>query len=231
MTRGVFVTGTDTGVGKTLCACALIHALVDRNLDVMPMKPVAAGAVVHDGGWANEDTIALLRAAGRDGARAPDANPVLLREPMAPHIAAMREGREITMEPILAAYERLRANAGFVVVEGVGGFRVPLSPTLDTVDMARGFALPVVLVIGLRLGCLSHTLLTAQAIHAAGLPLAGWIANSIDPDMLVREENIQALRERLDAPLLGEIPFSEHPIAPALARHLDVVPLIGESRA
>jgi dethiobiotin synthetase len=227
----VFVTGTDTGVGKTLCACALIHALVGRGLDVMPMKPVAAGAVVHDGGWANEDTIALLRAAGRDGARASDANPILLREPMAPHIAAARERREITMEPILAAYERLRASAGFVVVEGVGGFQVPLSPTLDTVDMARAFALPVVMVVGLRLGCLNHALLTAQAIDAAGLPFAGWIANAIDPEMVVREENIAALRERLGAPLLGEIAFSEHPIAPALARHLDVGPLIGKGRA
>src|SRR5258706_5420231 len=99
LSRGVFVTGTDTGVGKTLCACALIHALVNRGLDVMPMKPVAAGAVVHAGGWANEDTIALLRAAGRDEARAADANPVLLREPMAPHIAAARERRGLTPEP------------------------------------------------------------------------------------------------------------------------------------
>lgn len=231
MTQGVFITGTDTGVGKTLCACAIIHALVDRGLDVMPMKPVAAGAVVHDGGWANEDTIALLRAAGREGARAADANPILLREPMAPHIAAARERREITLEPIVAAYERVRSNAGFVVVEGVGGFRVPLSPTLDTVDMARAFALPVVLVVGLRLGCLNHALLTAQAVRASGLRLAGWIANAIDAEMAAREENVAALRERLGAPLLAQIPFTELPLAPALARHVDVAPLIGEGSA
>jgi dethiobiotin synthetase len=231
VTRGVFVTGTDTGVGKTLCACALIHALVDRGLDVMPMKPVAAGAVVHDGGWANEDTIALLRAAGREGARAADANPVLLREPMAPHIAAARERREITLEPILEAYERMRADSSFVVVEGVGGFRVPLSPRLDTADMARAFGLPVVLVVGLRLGCLNHALLTAQAVRASGLRLAGWIANAIDPEMAVREENVAALRERLDAPLLAQIPFTELPVAPALARRVDVAPLIGERGA
>ena len=231
MTHGVFVTGTDTGVGKTLCSCALIHALVGRGLDVMPMKPVAAGAIMHDGGWANEDTIALLRAAGRDGARAGDANPVLLREPMAPHIAAARERREITLEPILAAYERVRANAGFILVEGVGGFRVPLSATLDTAQMARAFALPVVLVVGMRLGCLNHALLTAEAIQGSGLRLAGWIANAIDPDMAVREENVAALRERLAAPLLGQVPFDEHPVAPALARYLDVAPLIAESGA
>ena len=226
MTRGVFITGTDTGVGKTLVACALIHALVDRGIEVVPMKPVAAGAMVHDGGWANEDTIALLRAAGRDTTRVPDANPVLLREPMAPHIAAARERREITLEPILAAYERLRENAQFVVVEGVGGFRVPLSATLDTAGMARAFALPVVLVVGLRLGCLNHALLTADAIRDTGLTLAGWIANAIDPEMEVREENVDALRERLGAPLLGEIPHSPRPVAPALARHLDVTPLL-----
>ena len=230
MTRGVFITGTDTGVGKTLVACALIHALVDRGIEVVPMKPVAAGAMVHDGGWANEDTIALLRAAGRDTARVPDANPVLLREPMAPHIAAARERREITLEPILAAYGRLRENAPFVVVEGVGGFRVPLSATLDTAEMARAFALPVVLVVGLRLGCLNHALLTADAIRDTGLALAGWIANAIDPEMEVREENVAALRERLGAPLLGEIPHSPRPVAPALARYLDVTPLL-ESRA
>jgi dethiobiotin synthetase len=226
MTRGVFITGTDTGVGKTLAACALVHALVDSGLEVAPMKPVAAGAIVHDGGWANEDTIALLRAAGRDAARTPDANPVLLREPMAPHIAAARERREITLEPIVAAYERLRATAQFVVVEGVGGFRVPLSATLDTADMARAFALPVVLVVGLRLGCLNHALLTADAIRDSGLTLAGWIANAIDPEMEAREENVAALRERLSAPLLGEIPYSPRPVPPALARYLDVTALL-----
>jgi dethiobiotin synthetase len=127
---------------------------------------------------------------------------------------------------LFRAYERLRADASFVVVEGVGGFRVPLSASLDTADMARAFALPVVLVVGLRLGCLNHALLTADAIRGAGLALAGWIANAIDPEMAVREENVAALRERLAAPLLGELPHSPRPVAPALARHLDVTPLL-----
>jgi dethiobiotin synthetase len=231
VTGGIFVTGTDTGVGKTLAACALIHALVDRGIDVLPMKPVAAGAVVHSGGWANEDTIALLRAAGRDESRCGEANPVLLREPMAPHIAARREGREITLAPLLEALERLRASADFIVVEGVGGFRVPLSDSLDTVDMARAFNLPVVLVVGVRLGCLNHALLTADAVRASGLTLAGWIANGIDPRMAVADENVEALAQRLRAPLLGRLPHMPQPIAPALARHLDVSVLLGESRA
>lgn len=231
MKRGVFVTGTDTGVGKTLVACALIHALVDRGIGVAPMKPVAAGAVVHDGGWANEDTIALLRAAGRDRGHVADANPVLLREPMAPHIAAGRERRTITLEPIVEAFARLRDAGDFIVVEGVGGFRVPLSDSLDTVDMARAIDLPVILVVGLRLGCLNHALLTCDAIRAGGLPLAGWIANAIDPAMSVADENVEALRARLPAPLLGRLPHMPQPIAPALARHLDVSALLGESRA
>ena len=229
--NGVFVTGTDTGVGKTLAACALIHALADRGVAAMPMKPVAAGAVVHDGGWANEDTIALLRAAGLDAARATEVNPVLLREPMAPHIAAEREKRAITLEPILEAFERLRAESKFVVVEGVGGFRVPLSGSLDTVDLARRIGLPVVLVVGLRLGCLNHALLTAHAIRAAGLHLAAWIANGIDPQMAVADENVEALRARLEAPLLGRLPYDAQPLAPAMARYLDVSPLVGEGGA
>ena len=226
MSAGFFVTGTDTGVGKTLCACALIHALIERRVDVMPMKPIAAGAVVHDGAWANEDSIALLRAAGRDTSRLADMTPVLLREPMAPHLAAAREKRRITLDPILAAFARLSQGGECMVVEGVGGFAVPLADDLDTVDLARALALPVILVVGLRLGCLNHALLTARAIEAAGLPLAGWIANEIDPDMAVRDENVATLRARLGGPLLGRVPFTPNPQALALARHLDVGALV-----
>ena len=225
------MTGTDTGVGKTLAACALIHALVDRGIDVMPMKPIAAGAVIDSGGWANEDTIALLRAAGRDAARHPDVNPILFREPMAPHIAAARENRRITLAPIIAAFARLSSESQFLVVEGVGGFRVPLGEGLDTVDLARTIGLPVVLVVGMRLGCLNHALLTADAIHASGLPFAGWIANAIDPDMVAHDENVAALEERLDAPLLGRMPFDARPLAQVFARSLDVGPLLGKSAA
>jgi dethiobiotin synthetase len=224
--KGVFVTGTDTGVGKTLAACGLIHALKARGVDVMPMKPIAAGAVVHSGGWANEDSLALLRAADRDTARLPDVTPVLLRVPMAPHIAAARENRRITLDPILASYRKLASAAQFVVVEGVGGFQVPLGDDLDTVDLARALDLPVVLVVGMRLGCLNHALLTAQAIDAAGLPLAGWIANHIDAEMAVPYENVAALEDRLAAPLLGRVPFMGLPNALAVARHLDVEALL-----
>jgi dethiobiotin synthetase len=228
MSRGVFVTGTDTGAGKTLAACALIHALRKRGLRVAPMKPVAAGAVQHDGAWVNEDTLALARAAGPDSPALDAITPVLLREPMAPHIAAARDGRSVTLAPLLEAHRHLASIADFTVVEGVGGFQVPLGPALDTVDLAKALGLPVVLVVGLRLGCLNHAFLTAAAIERAGLAFAGWIANAIVADMTAREENVAALVERLPAPLLGRIPFATHADPLDLAACLDVSPLLKE---
>ena len=227
MSRGVFVTGTDTAVGKTVAACALIHALRSRGIDVMPMKPIAAGAVTHAGGWANEDSIALLRAAGKGTSRLADVTPILLREPMAPHIAAAREKRVITLPPLRAAFDRLGATCEFVVVEGVGGFEVPLGEGLDTVDLARAIGLPVVLVVGMRLGCLNHALLTARAIRASGLPFAGWIANAIDPAMAAPGENVAALEGRLEAALIARLPFQARPDAAALAASIDLDPLLG----
>jgi len=229
VTRGVFVTGTDTGVGKTLAACALIHALRARGLEVAAMKPVAAG-VGEDGG-ANADSRLLIRACGAGTDK--HATPVLLRKATAPHIAAAREARRIMLEPIRAAYQRVAAAADWVVVEGVGGFVVPLGPRLDTVELAGMLALPVVMVVGLRLGCLNHALLTARAIEASGLPFAGWIANAIDPAMAAADDNVAALVERLRAPLLGRLPYVPDRDAKRLARSLDLAPLLGvvESRA
>jgi dethiobiotin synthetase len=225
MRRGVFVTGTDTGVGKTVAACALVHALAARGERVIPMKPIAAGAVERDGGAFNDDTLALLAAAGLPASDAARVTPVLLRDAMAPHIAAARAGRRISLGDVLDAYEAIPAGR-FVVCEGVGGFRVPLDDTTDTVDLAKALGLPLVLVVGMRLGCLNHALLTAQAIAASGLPLAGWIANAIDPAMLAPEENLEALRSRIAAPLLGRLPHSAVPDARALAGALDVSPLL-----
>ena len=220
MTRGIFVTGTDTGVGKTLAACALVHALAARGARVGAMKPIAAG-VDRDG--VNEDTGLLARASGGSAA---DVTPVLLREAIAPHIAAHHEGREIALAPVRAAYARLAASSDWMVVEGVGGFVVPLGPALDTVDLARALALPVVLVVGMRLGCLNHALLTQAAIQSAGLRFAGWIANHVDPAMDAADENVAALVERLEAPLVGRFRHDERRDARELARSLDVEPLL-----
>ena len=222
--RGVFVTGTDTGVGKTVASAALIHALRARGVAVAPMKPVAAGAVRRGNATTNEDTEILLAAAGGGFDRS-RVTPVLLEEAIAPHIAAAREGRSIEINAIVGAFESLAARH-FVVVEGVGGFCVPLGERLDTVLLAQRLALPVVLVVGVRLGCLNHALLTTQAVERAALPLAGWIASCIDPAMPVREENIATLRARLPAPLLGVLPFAAAPDPAVLAACLDPAPLL-----
>jgi dethiobiotin synthetase len=226
VTAGLFVTGTDTGIGKTVAACALIHALLGAGLRVAPMKPVAAGGIVQGDRRVNEDTVALAAAAGPHAPPLEWITPVLLGEAMAPHIAAEREGRIIALAEIVALHSRLAANADFTVVEGVGGFKVPLGPALDTVDLAKALGLPVLLVVGMRLGCLNHALLTADAIANAGLTLAGWIANAIDPAMAVPDENIGALATRIPAPLLGRLPFTPSPVPRALAAHLDIRPLL-----
>ena len=223
MRRGVFVTGTDTGIGKTVAACALVAALRARGLAVMPMKPIAAGSVQRDDTWINEDTEALLAAAGLDASAAARVTPILLREAMAPHLAARHEGRALDITEAVRAYEELGGD--FAVVEGVGGFKVPLDERTDTVDLARAFGLPVVLVVGMRLGCLNHALLTRDAIAAAGLGLAGWIANTIDPAMAALDENVEALRARIDAPLLGRLPHAPGAAALILAGHLDTAAL------
>jgi dethiobiotin synthetase len=226
MTRGVFVTGTDTGVGKTYASCALVHALRERGLRVAAMKPVAAGAIEADGRLVSEDTLALLGACSSPAPPAELVTPVLLREPMAPHIAAEREGREISLAPILDTFNALASSSDTVVVEGVGGFVVPLGPGLDTRDVAVALGLPVVLVVGLRLGCLNHALLSVESIEAAGLTLAGWIANEIDPTMAVPSENVTALKARITAPLLGRLAYATSQDPRTLAGQLDLTPLL-----
>lgn len=200
-----FIAGTDTGVGKTVVACALLRALARHQGRVVGMKPVAAGAVrMRDGGWANEDTLAL-RAASTIAVPPELDNPILLPDPLSPHIAAARGGTPVDIERIVDAHRALTKLADAVVVEGAGGFLVPLSDTLTGADLARALGLPVVLVVGLRLGCLNHALLTAEAIDARGLVLAGWVANRIDPHMDAVDENIAFLRRRLAAPLLADV--------------------------
>jgi dethiobiotin synthetase len=220
MSRGCFVTGTDTGAGKTHVACAIVAGLRAMGSRVLPMKPVAAGTTQGRHGWANEDTLALLDAAGLDAAWLARVTPVLLREPMAPHLAAAREGRIIALAPLLEAYAELARQADHVVVEGAGGFRVPLNAREDASDLASALGLPVVLVVGMRLGCINHALLTRDAIAAKGLALAGWVANTIDPAMPVFRENVDALRERIDAPLLGVVPHAPGASALDVSRHL-----------
>lgn len=202
-----FVTGTDTEIGKTFVSCALLHRFAREGKAVIGMKPVAAGL---DADGSNEDVRRLCAASNVRAA--PDlVNPYALISPIAPHLAAAEEGRVIRFAAIHSALGELRKQADVVIVEGVGGFRVPLGPEGDSADLAQTLGLPVILVVGLRLGCISHALLTAEAIRARELIVAGWVANSIDPGMLRRKENIAALADRIDAPLLGVIGHGAKP--------------------
>lgn len=217
--NGVFVAGTDTGVGKTLAAAALLHALRRRHARVVGMKPVAAGAIRTREGWASEDALAL-RAASSIAVPPELDNPVLLREAMSPHLAAQRVGVRIDLGHIVQCYRELAQRADAVVVEGAGGFLVPLGDRETGADLAQALALPVVLVVGLRLGCLNHALLTAEAIRARGLALAGWICNRIDATLLAPDDNVAYLRAHLAAPLLADIAFSAAPDARAVSLQL-----------
>lgn len=219
--RGVFIAGTDTGVGKTLVACALLRGLAATGLRVVGMKPVAAGATRRRGAWHNED-VALLRAAGNVDAPQAWINPYCFAPAIAPHIAAREAGSTIRMTPIVRCYAQLARWADVVVVEGVGGLVVPLGRTFDAADIPGRLSLPVVLVVGLRLGCLNHALLTVDALQSRGLRLAGWIANRIDPDMARAKQNLQELRRRIKAPLFGDVRYARNPRAQHVVRMLDI---------
>lgn len=206
MGRGIFITGTDTEVGKTVVAVAVVRALVQAGLRVAVMKPVAAGAELTPKGLRNEDALALM-----ETANVPNAyelvNPYCLEMPASPHIAAAKAGIGIELGDIRAAYEKLSASADVVIVEGAGGWYVPLNGTQTMADLAATLSLPVLLVVGLRLGCLNHATLTARAIQSDGLHLAGWFANHVQPGFEHAEENVASLRSRLRAPLLESIPY------------------------
>jgi len=224
MQPSYFITGTDTGVGKTLIACALLHAFARSGKSVVGMKPVAAGCDALQ----CED-VAALRAASTVDAPREWINPYALPAPVAPHLAAQQAGIALEIAPMLNAFRQLQTLADVVIVEGVGGWMVPFNSTQSSADLAQQLGLPVILVVGMRLGCLNHALLTAQAIRAQGLQLAGWVANRIDPAMALCDENVQALQARLDAPLLGSVPHNAAPEARAVAALLDLSRL-GASR-
>jgi len=221
-----FVTGTDTEIGKSLISAAILHKLVQQGVRACGMKPIAAGAEERDGRLHNEDAD-LLAASGNVHLPQHITTPYLLREPCAPHIAAALENVTIEPVPILAAYAEILGASDATVVEGVGGFRVPFSDDFDSADLAVQLGLPVVLVVGMRLGCISHALLTAEAIVARGLVLAGWVANQVDPDMRFVDENVAALQARLPAPLLGRVPRLATPTAAAAAEHIELAGLPG----
>jgi dethiobiotin synthetase len=227
MTRSFFVTGTDTGVVKTLVTAALLRRLRDAGAIVAGMKPVAAGATDGPEGRANADAL-LLQA--ESSVRHPYAtvNPWLFEPAIAPHIAAAEAGVSIDTGRIAAAHERLRAGAEVVLAEGAGGFLVPLDALRSCADLPGLLGMEVLMVVGLRLGCLNHALLTAEAIAARGLAFSGWIGNSIDPDFPRREANIETLTARLPAPRLGIVPWM---VAPAVGEAAAALSSAGLLRA
>ena len=221
----LYVTGTDTGIGKTLASCALLHALRGQGLRAAGMKPVASGCERVDGAWRNADALAL-QAAGAPGIAYADINPFALAHPLAPELAARDAGVEVALPPILDAHARLAQAHDAVVVEGVGGWAAPLSTTLMQADLVRALRLPVVLVVGLRLGCLNHALLSARAIAGDGAHLAGWIASHVDPAMERVDDNLAMLRARLPAPCWGVLPHAPGADTMLLAQHLRVPVLV-----
>lgn len=218
---GFYVTGTDTGAGKTVASAALLHALRAAGREAVGMKPVASGSTRVDGVLRSQDAL-LLQEASDPRPAYDDLNPYALERPLAPELAAMAEGRSVELAPLLEAFERLQAPGRTLVVEGVGGWAAPLSPTLDQADVARALRLPVVLVVGLRTGCINHARLTMRAIADDGLRVAGWIGCEVDPGMERVDESCRVVGERLAAPCWGRIPFAD-PVDPAaLARHVEI---------
>ena len=197
MKQAFFITGTDTGVGKTHVACKLIADYVAQGYNVVGMKPVAAGCELVDGEWINEDVV-KLEAASNVQAPRELINPYSFKEAIAPHIAAEKAGVEIKIEKIVQAYLQLASMADVVIVEGAGGLLVPLNDTQNMADLVAVLNIPIILVVGMKLGCINHSLLTVEAIKSRNLNLHGWVANRIDPEMPFLQENIQTLTKQLE---------------------------------
>lgn len=224
--RGFFVTGTDTEVGKTVISCGVMQALATSGLRVRGFKPVAAGCERTQHGLRNNDALALQGLS--TGALTYEiVNPVALEPPIAPHLAAARLGQTLSAADLA---NHIRAHAlgegGANLIEGAGGWLVPLNTGETLADLASRLGTPVILVVAIRLGCINHALLSAAAIEASGLQLAGWIANSASGTAELADEQVEAIRERLDAPLLGRVAYSARPTPTSVAAQLDHVALI-----
>jgi dethiobiotin synthetase len=219
MTHAFFVTGTDTGAGKTFTSTVLLHAIRQRGLRAVGMKPVASGSEATPAGLRNEDALALQAASSPR----PDyalVNPWALREPTAPEIAARLDGVTVTMPPIVSAFEALKAKADVVLVEGVGGFLAPVREGLDQCELPRALGLPVLVVVGLKLGCINHARLTMEAVRVRGFEVLGWVASDVEPTMLFPDDYFEALKAALPPPCLGRLPHSPGIDPATLTHHL-----------
>lgn len=222
MTSGYFITGTDTGCGKTEITLGLMKMLQDQGFSTLGMKPVASGAVQTSEGLRNDDAVRIQQQ-GSEPLHYDLVNPFAYEPPIAPHLAAEQFAHPITFERIIACYESIKERSDTVLVEGVGGWRVPLGKKQFVSDLAMQLKLPVIYVVGLRLGCINHALLTAEAIKESGLELAGWVANVVDPDMLEPEGTLEVLRDLLPGFFLGYVPWLDHPSTATVASYLSPV--------
>lgn len=227
MAHAYFVTGTDTEVGKTTIAAGLLHAARLRGLSTAAAKPVASGCTRTTEGLRNDDALTLLAQCSLP-LRYEEVNPLAFEPAIAPHLAAREVGVTMNVASLLEPVRSVLAlGADFSLVEGAGGWRVPLAGEENLSDLAIALGLPVILVIGVRLGCINHALLSAEAIERDGLKLAGWVANIVDPHTARLEENLATLAERMPAPCVGRVPRLPSASADAVAKHLDLARLAG----
>ncbi len=206
--KGFFITGTDTGVGKTQVTVALMKNLKAQGRTVIGMKPVAAGCQRVKGVWVNDDALQLQR---HSSVQLPyeTINPYAFERPLSPHLAARHDGKVVSLERLVSESLLLASQVDCLLIEGAGGWEVPLNENARISDLAKKVGFPVILVVGLRLGCINHALLSILAIQQSGLACAGWIANQIDPEMECQEENIETLRQQIKPPLLAFMPWQE----------------------
>jgi dethiobiotin synthetase len=221
MEKGIFITGTDTGCGKTAVTLGLMQSLQASGETVLGMKPVASGALQTPAGLRNEDAL-LIQCQCSGEIPYEWVNPFAYEPPIAPHLAAEEAHRPIGIQAIVEGFTRLSAMADKVVVEGVGGWSVPLNDTDTVADLACQLKLPVILVVGMRLGCINHALLSEASIRQRGAHLVGWVANQVEPEMAAYDGNLSTLRKRLSVPCLGEIPWLAQPLPKQVSGYLDL---------
>lgn len=221
MTKSIFVTGTDTEVGKTFYSKLLLHSLNAQGLRTAAMKPLASGAAMHEGKLRNADAL-LLQQAANTSFPYELCNPYCFEAAIAPHLAAKQLGIRIDPDVILQAYKKLQQRADVTVIEGVGGWLVPVDDKQTVADLIQTLGVPVILVVGMRLGCINHALLTADNIKQRGITLLGWVANMMEPGMSHLDENIMSIAARIEAPLLDTIEFINNPEADTPSQRLNV---------
>ncbi|SJL83318.1 dethiobiotin synthase [Vibrio palustris] len=221
MSQGFFVTGTDTGVGKTVVTKALLHAFAEQKLTTLGYKPISLGCDETECGYRNQDAVHLMQAATEEADYC-DINPYMLTLQTSPHIAAHHDGVVIDFTQLDDALTKHSAHADVLLVDGVGGWRVPLSDTMCLSQWVVHAKLPVILVVGIQVGCLNHALLTAEAIRADGLEIAGWVANRINPGTEHYAEIIETLERQLHTPKLGEIPYVPSALRRELSRYINI---------